>query len=490
MKRRLLLTLLVWVSTFAKAQTNFPLLIGDQWLTEKAKQVIRFSNGDFLVAAHNNTTFTAGDGIHLSRYQSNGQLLWQKNWQKNLNVSGYHELLGLGGVYADGQNTFVLLDSVLMTVSFPSVCAKSYHTLVKLDQSGERIWTKSFEALYSNCMGLKGLERGHGDKLYLLEPRRILQLDTAGNLLNQRNLNGNNHTLVQTSGDEIMILRDNLAPGILVLDAQLDTLLWKTLSFNPQQAQVSGHYAYVTGTKRMTNAKSQLHIQKIDLSQGDSIWNTSIENFNQYQSNDIVLYHDTLYITGVVWNCMNTDTFLNCVGLEKGFVSTLDTNGQIGQHQYLEADIWQSHTYNGQLLIDSAYTYHSQSIDIDFNGDVLLLAGRQQFFTTYSMSHGVYVYQNAENLLVLKYPFGIPTKSGADLFVPEIQVYPNPVSDKIYLKTDEEHLDVQLWTIDGQVVYRGKDKMIDVHGLNAGIYFLALKAGGHTRVEKIWVMPE
>ncbi|QLH46681.1 MAG: hypothetical protein HWD58_14265 [Bacteroidota bacterium] len=30
-----------------KGQTNFPLLIGDQWLTEKAKQVIRFSIGDF-----------------------------------------------------------------------------------------------------------------------------------------------------------------------------------------------------------------------------------------------------------------------------------------------------------------------------------------------------------------------------------------------------------------------------------------------------------
>lgn len=84
MKIRLLLTLLAWVSTFAKGQTNFPLLISDQWLTEKAKQVIRFSIGDFLVAAHNNTTFTAGEGIHLSRYQSNGQVLWQKTGKRIL----------------------------------------------------------------------------------------------------------------------------------------------------------------------------------------------------------------------------------------------------------------------------------------------------------------------------------------------------------------------------------------------------------------------
>ncbi|MDI1355109.1 MAG: T9SS type A sorting domain-containing protein [bacterium] len=83
---------------------------------------------------------------------------------------------------------------------------------------------------------------------------------------------------------------------------------------------------------------------------------------------------------------------------------------------------------------------------------------------------------------------GLPENKMNELAV---KVFPNPVSDKLFIFLDEQSLSVKttITNVLGQTVYSGvlagKDEIIDFEGLKAGIYFVNLQSTKAFRVIKI-----
>lgn len=74
------------------------------------------------------------------------------------------------------------------------------------------------------------------------------------------------------------------------------------------------------------------------------------------------------------------------------------------------------------------------------------------------------------------------------------QLYPNPVSDRLYLSMDDnmdESVKVEVWDISGRIIksvdLAGHNSSIDVSGLNKGIYFVKLEIGTRSFIEKITI---
>ena len=59
----------------------------------------------------------------------------------------------------------------------------------------------------------------------------------------------------------------------------------------------------------------------------------------------------------------------------------------------------------------------------------------------------------------------------------EINIYPNPAKDNLFIETDVEIEDVCVYDINGILVYKGLiyDNTLDVVNLNCGVYFVKVK---------------
>jgi photosystem II stability/assembly factor-like uncharacterized protein len=84
------------------------------------------------------------------------------------------------------------------------------------------------------------------------------------------------------------------------------------------------------------------------------------------------------------------------------------------------------------------------------------------------------------------------TSSVENNFDSQIRVYPNPVSNLLYIKTDTQgKIDqIQLYSIEGKLVYQRKaDNIslleIDVSNFLSGIYYLKTKSSSHSTIRKI-----
>lgn len=54
----------------------------------------------------------------------------------------------------------------------------------------------------------------------------------------------------------------------------------------------------------------------------------------------------------------------------------------------------------------------------------------------------------------------------------DFKVYPNPVNDYLNIDIGLENSIFNIYTIDGKLVYKGNDNIIDVRNLDKGVYIL------------------
>jgi hypothetical protein len=62
--------------------------------------------------------------------------------------------------------------------------------------------------------------------------------------------------------------------------------------------------------------------------------------------------------------------------------------------------------------------------------------------------------------------------------ISEVNVYPNPASDKLYVETESEVDEVEIYDVYGRqqpIANSQQPTAIDVSGLNSGVYFVRIK---------------
>jgi hypothetical protein len=148
--------------------------------------------------------------------------------------------------------------------------------------------------------------------------------------------------------------------------------------------------------------------------------------------------------------------------------------------------------------------YYSRAI-INPNGDVLLtgcFSGDMGFDSSTSL-HGASgcsnVYITLFNDTTLLHPWGVQPNDTTDtthvniisIENKDISVYPNPASDKIMVKAGKNISDMVLYNVKGEAVLARKgsslngQSVIEINGLNDGIYFLKIVTSDGTSTKKI-----
>ena len=78
--------------------------------------------------------------------------------------------------------------------------------------------------------------------------------------------------------------------------------------------------------------------------------------------------------------------------------------------------------------------------------------------------------------------------SNSDQILSELKIYPNPVSDNLFIsKPNSEVLDVVLYDVYGNSVLQQKtiEESVDVSILTEGVYFIKISSANGTRIQKI-----
>jgi hypothetical protein len=75
-----------------------------------------------------------------------------------------------------------------------------------------------------------------------------------------------------------------------------------------------------------------------------------------------------------------------------------------------------------------------------------------------------------------------------ELMVPEVKLYPNPVSDRLYIAISHERIsDVSVFNVAGVKIPISTElvnqQILDVSGLPAGFYFIRIETGNHTVIK-------
>lgn len=85
------------------------------------------------------------------------------------------------------------------------------------------------------------------------------------------------------------------------------------------------------------------------------------------------------------------------------------------------------------------------------------------------------VYDNNKSILSKKSCI-IAKGDNIEEFKSSFNIYPNPVDDKLYIETDENVYEVNIYSINGQRVNNAtSQRVIDVAGLKSGIYFIKIE---------------
>lgn len=110
--------------------------------------------------------------------------------------------------------------------------------------------------------------------------------------------------------------------------------------------------------------------------------------------------------------------------------------------------------------------------DVALFGDVDLSGNDRIFNTTIDL--GAYEY--------------ISTLSVDDvsLSTNSVKLYPNPVNDKLFIKSDNAIDSITIYNVSGQIIKQTEifSNVIDVSGLNAGLYFINIKSDNRENIKK------
>jgi len=86
----------------------------------------------------------------------------------------------------------------------------------------------------------------------------------------------------------------------------------------------------------------------------------------------------------------------------------------------------------------------------------------------------------------ISHNFYVGVSSTHDLGIAEINIYPNPASDKLFIDTDDKNLLLQVFDANGKLIISQKELIIDMSFYPEGVYFFtATDVAGNRIVERI-----
>ena len=90
---------------------------------------------------------------------------------------------------------------------------------------------------------------------------------------------------------------------------------------------------------------------------------------------------------------------------------------------------------------------------------------------------------------ILEIPFDYGTLSSNDIFTNDISIYPNPVKSKLYVNAvlDTEITEIFLYSTNGKRIDLENKKIIDLSGVNSGIYIINIKTNDTFFKQRIFV---
>jgi hypothetical protein len=66
----------------------------------------------------------------------------------------------------------------------------------------------------------------------------------------------------------------------------------------------------------------------------------------------------------------------------------------------------------------------------------------------------------------------------------QISLYPNPVEDVLFIEYQKQIENFKIYTLQGQIVFEGTTKSVDVSQLKIGLYFIQITVDGKTTTLK------
>lgn len=231
----------------------------------------------------------------------------------------------------------------------------------------------------------------------------------------------------------------------------------------------SNNYTLVKADSNLTwmkNLKNNI-IPTGDVAVDDLIDRYHLQKSGYTNSNNTYSYH-TVYF--------KTDTSINMIALEQKFLQIPGCSGGYDQYYFYDSHDIMDTTTSDPHFTEIAYQFKW--------GDCLMGCTGKRVWT-------FRVYHDCKVQYMGSWgdPFGLVGLKENKNLLSTIQVYPNPVKNKIYFETDEKQLLNSQITITnqlGQVVLKQKYKSeIDVTVLNKGMYFLTVSNDSESKTFKI-----
>ena len=188
----------------------------------------------------------------------------------------------------------------------------------------------------------------------------------------------------------------------------------------------------------------------------------------------------------------NNDMYLFCNYIRKGFSffgNAMPKNGSSGSSDRMLARLDSTMTLKWWKYIVGGETNNIISkMNVTNNDDLVLTSGGTASISTLTFLYNAY-WMPVEDIVSKGKIYGNPyiVKFSSDIIggITEqnvnqnAEIYPNPASDIIYLKTPNSNLcNVEIMNINGQVVSKSGntniEKGIKINNLNSGIYFVRL----------------
>lgn len=217
-----------------------------------------------------------------------------------------------------------------------------------------------------------------------------------------------------------------------------------------------------------TNATSDLLLLRYQ-PDGTPTLATTFGGIESVQANDLQLVQGQVLLTGTYQGEVNfTPNFPAAMGDETGFVFALNPSGQALWAQNIPGG---GQVFSNQLLRVGNTIFVSGTFreSLDVGDQVINSRGGFDGF-----------------LAVLTLP---PTTTNSPSNDSAIKLYPNPVSDTLYLETNQEISHLRLENADQKIMFSSKNAVdqIDVGHLAVGVYFLHYQLNGFSQTRVVLI---
>jgi hypothetical protein len=155
-------------------------------------------------------------------------------------------------------------------------------------------------------------------------------------------------------------------------------------------------------------------------------------------------------------------------------------------------------SWGGYMLTDLTFNY--EEVDYNLNGYNAMynLNGMQSWFTfdEQTVVNGDFVkwgdYTIGTEIAPWTYVWETPVQPVSEYFAVEeveatmLSVYPNPATETLYVNAENVQ-SVEIYDMTGRIVMTSTMSVVDLRGVEAGVYFVTVKSGNATKTTKLVV---